>query len=174
MAPVRQRRTITKHAGQCCAGVVGIDVAYRDDDRTYAQERSLVPRSNLSGRNLRKRVRQTAYRQPVARLAESRGESQLERIAEHVVRHLLGLDGHEVALGGDISILQSRALQHQLQQGSRLAEMLVQNRGPETEPVGCYGGAEAATQTLKGECQLAGFEITRAAHGAADGQGSQP
>src|SRR6185436_7025058 len=102
---------------------VGIDVAYRDDDRTYTQERSLMPGSNLSGRNVGKRVRQTAHREPVGRLAESGGESQLERIAEHVVRHLLGFYGHEVTLGGDISIPEPRALEHQLQQGSRFAEM---------------------------------------------------
>ena len=85
-------------SGQLGRRALGIHVADGDDDGAHAAKRALVPRARVRRRDRRERVRQAADRQPVALLAERLGERELERIAEHVVRHLLRLGDHEPAL----------------------------------------------------------------------------
>ena len=75
---------------------VRIDVADRDDDGTPAAHRLLVPAAHVVGVDGRRRLRQSADRKPVSRSPKRGPECELERVAEHVVHHLLRLGNHAV------------------------------------------------------------------------------
>ena len=67
-----------------------------------------MPRADVRWGDGRQRLRQAADRQPVPAIPERRGEGELERKAEHVVRHPLRLGDHQAPLGFDVGIGEMR------------------------------------------------------------------
>ena len=83
-----------------------------------------MPGPHIVRRDGRQGLGKAAHRQTVAPLAERRRERELEGIAEHVVRHLIGFGGHELTLGRDVLVAQVRVEENGVQQRGRLAQVL--------------------------------------------------
>jgi len=94
-----------------------------------------VPAANLPSGNAGQSLGQSGNRKTIRLVPESSSKSQLKGVAEHVIRHLLGLDLHEVALGVDVSLSKERSSADLIQQSRRFSQMLGQNSGAEPKPV---------------------------------------
>ncbi len=165
---------LLENSRQCATGLFRIDVAHRENHWPDSEHCPAMPGTNLRGGNAGKGLGQTSNRKPIGSVPKSSSESQLERIAEHVIGHLLGLDLHQVALGVDVSLGEAGSSADLVQQSCRFSQMLGQNIGAETEPVrgGCR--TQSPAQPLEGERQACCIQISSPSHRAADHESCQP
>src|SRR5918995_3037348 len=115
---------LVENPRESCAGLLGIYVAHCNDHGADAKDPMGMPGAYLCRRYRRKRFRQPTNGKPIGAVSEGSGKAELERVAEHVVRQLFRLDGHETPLGVHLQLPQTWLGEDQVEESCALAEVL--------------------------------------------------